>query len=141
MDPTEQDHYDKARFATILQNLNRDNIPSLASAVRYSGHPSTRIIDAPTTPRPVSCRLLSRITCGSYNAVSTVLFADGTLWGISQAMRKQIRVRSLHGIAEAMAQLNSLSFSQGGSRLFDAKGDVVGVGASNIVDLDWWQSM
>lgn len=216
MDPSEQDHYDKAGFATILQNLNRENIPSLASVVRSSGHPSTRIIDAPTTPRPVSCRLLSRITCGSYNAVFTVLFADGTLWvlkvpanghsqywnasaaealtseaftmrlvrrettipvpevfafdaslenelacpfiflelihgksladvwfdqGISQAMREQIRVRSLHGIAEATAQFNSLSFSQGGSLLFDAKGDVVGVGSSNLVDLDWWQSM
>ena len=211
MNSSEQDDFDRARFATILRNLKRDKIPSLASAVRYSGHPSTSMIDAPTTPKPVSCRLLSHITCGSYNAVFTVLFADGTLWvlkvpahghtqcwdapaaealtseaytmrlirrettvpvpevfafdaslenelgcpfilmemiygkslaevwfdqEISQAMREQIRIRSLQGIAEAMAQLNSLTFSQGGSLLFDGKGNVAGVGSSNVVDLE-----
>ncbi|KAF6219033.1 hypothetical protein HO133_005577 [Letharia lupina] len=156
-------------------------------------------------------RLLSHITCGSYNAVFKILFADGTLWvlkipanghrqcwnapasealtseaftmrlirrgttipvpevfafdaslenelgcpfilmehvhgkllqdvwsdqEISHAKREQIRIRSLHGIAEAMAQLNSLAFSQGGSLVFDAKGDVAGIGSSNIVDLE-----
>ena len=211
MDSSDQDDFDRARFATILQNLKRDKIPSLASAVRYSGHPSTGIIEVPPTPQPVSCRLLSRITCGSYNAVFTVLFADGTLWVLkvpahghaqcwdtpaaealtseahtmrligrettipvpevfafdaslenelgcpfilmeliygkslaevwfdqemSQPMREQIRIRSLQGIAEAMAQLNSLTFSQGGSLLFDAKGNVAGVGSSNVVDIE-----
>ena len=211
MDSSDQDDYDRARFATILHNLKRDKIPSLASAIRYSGHPSTGIIEVPTSPQPVSSRLLSHITCGSYNAVFTVLFADGTLWvlkvpahghthcwdapaaealtseahtmrlirrettipvpevfafdaslenelgcpfilmelihgkslaevwfdqEISQAKREQIRIRSLQGIAEAMAQLNSLTFSQGGSLVFDAKGDVVGVGSSNVVDLE-----
>lgn len=211
MDSSDQDHFDRARFATILRNLNRDRIPSFASAIRYSGHPSTGIIDVPSTPRPVSCRLLSHITCGSYNAIFKVLFADGTLWvlkvpasghgqcwnapasealtseaftmrlirrettipvpevfafdaslendlgcpfilmemihgkslsdvwfdqGLSHAKREQIRIRSLQGIAEAMAQLNTLTFSQGGSLLFDAKGDVVGIGSSNIVDLE-----
>ena len=211
MDSSEQDEFDRARFATILRNLKRDKIPSLASAVRYSGHPSTSIIDVPTNPQPVSCRLLSHITCGSYNAVFTILFADGTLWvlkipahghsqcwdapaaealtseahtmrlirretkipvpevfafdtslenelgcpfvlmemiygkslaevwfdqEISQAMREQIRIRSLQGIAEAMAQLNTLTFSQGGSLIFDAKGNVAGIGSSNVVDLE-----
>lgn len=211
MESSDQDHFDKARFATVLRNLRRDNIPSFASAVRYSGHASTGTIDVPTTPRPVGCRILSYITCGSYNAVFKISFADGTLWvlkipanghrqcwdapagealtseaftmrlirrettipvpevfafdaslenelgcpfilmehihgkllqdvwfdqEISHAKREQIRIRSLHGIAEAMAQLNSLAFSQGGSLLFDAKGDVVGIGSSNIVDLE-----
>lgn len=211
MDSSEQDAFDRARFATVLRNLKRDSIPSFASAVRYSGHPSTGIIEVPTTPRPIGCRLLSRVTCGSYNAVFKVLFADGTLWvlkvpangdrrcwnapasealkseaytmrlirrettipvpevyafdasienelgcpfilmelihgkplhdvwfdqSISQAMREQIRIRSLQGIAEATAQLNSLTFSQGGSLRFDAKGNVVGIGSANIVDLD-----
>ncbi|KAM0796936.1 kinase-like domain-containing protein, partial [Usnea florida] len=211
MDSSDQDDFDRARFATILHNLKRDKIPSLASAVRYSGHPSTGIIDVPTTPQPVSCRLLSHITCGSYNAVFTILFDDGTLWvlkvpahghaqcwdapaaealtseaytmrlirrettlpipevlafdaslenelgcpfilmeliygkslaevwfdqEISQAKREQIRIRSLQGIAEAMAQLNSLTFSQGGSLVFDAKGNVADVGSSNVVDLE-----
>lgn len=211
MDSSDQDAFDKARFATILRNLKRDNIASFASAVRYSGHPSTGSIEVPPTPRPVSCRLLSRITCGSYNAVFTLLFADGSFWvlkvpangheqcwdthaaealtseaftmrlikrettipvpevfafdaslknelgcpfilmehihgkplhdvwfaqGISLALREQIRIRALHGIAEAMAQLNTLTFSQGGSLLFDAKGDVVGIGPSNTVDLE-----
>ncbi|CAD6591337.1 MAG: hypothetical protein ASARMPREDX12_005084 [Alectoria sarmentosa] len=211
MDSSDQDAFDKARFATVLQNLKRDNIPSFASAVRYSGHPSMGTIDLPTTPRPVDCRLLSHITCGSFNAVITLLFADGTLWvlkvpatghqqcwdapaaealtseastmrlirrettipvpevfafdgslenelgcpfilmelihgkplievwfdqGLSQAKREQIRIRSLHEIAEAMAQLNTLTFSQGGSLLFDAKGEVSGIGSSNVVDLE-----
>lgn len=211
MDSSDQDAFDKARFATILRNLKRDNIASFASAVRYSGHISTGWKDVPTTPRPVGCRLLSHITCGSYNAVFTVLFADGTLWvlkvpanghhqcwdapaskaltsealtmrlirrkttvpvpevfafdaslqnelgcpfilmelihgkplqevwfdqGLSQAKREQIRIRSLHGIAEAMAQLNTLTFNQGGSLVFDVKGDVSGIGSSNIVDLE-----
>ena len=211
MESLEQDSFDKARFATVLRNLKRDNIPSLASGVRYSGHPSTNIIDIPTTPRPVGCKLLSHITCGSYNAVFTILFADGTLWvlkipanghsqcwdapasealrseaftmrlirrettisvpevfafdaslenelgcpyilmelihgkplqdvwfdqGVSQALREQRRIRSLHGIAEAMTQLNSLAFRQGGSLLFDAEGEVAGIGSSNIVDLE-----
>lgn len=48
-------------------------------------------------------------------------------------MREQIRIRSLHGIAEAMAQLNSLTFSQGGSLQFEDRGNVVGIGSSNIV--------
>ncbi len=211
MESSEQDSFDKARFATVLRNLKRDNISSLASGVRYSGHPSTDIIDIPTTPRPVGCKLLSHITCGSYNAVFTILFADGTLWvlkipanghsqcwdvpasealiseaftmrlirrettipvpevfafdaslenelgcpyilmelihgkplqdvwfdqGISQALREQKRIRSLHGIAEAMTQLNSLAFNQGGSLLFDAEGEVAGIGSSNIVDIE-----
>lgn len=80
MDSSEQDAFDRTRFATVLRTLKRDSIPSFASAVRYSGHASTGIIDVPTTPQPVGCRLLSRITCGSYNAVFTVLFADGTMW-------------------------------------------------------------
>ena len=54
---------------------------------------------------------------------------------ISQAKREQIRIRSLQGIAEAMAQLSSLTFSQGGSLFFDANGDVAGIGCSNVVDL------
>ena len=211
MDSSDQDEFDRARFATILRNLKRDKIPSLASAVRYSGHPSTGIIEVPTTPQPVSCRLLSHINCGSYNAVFTILFADGTLWvlkvpahghsqcwdapaaealtseahtmrlirretaipvpevfafdaslenelgcpfilmemiygkslaevwfdqEISQAKREQIRIRSLQGIAEAMAQLSTLTFSQGGSLIFDAKGNIAGVGSSNVVDLE-----
>ena len=211
MDSSDQDDYDRARFAAILQNLKRDKIPSLASAVRYSGHPSTGIIDIPTTPQPISSKILSHIICGSYNAVFTVLFADGTLWvlkvpahghtqcwdapaaealtseahtmrlirrettipvpevfafdasvenelgcpfvlmemihgkslaevwfdqEISLAKREQIRIRSLQGIAEAMAQLNSLTFSQGGSLIFDAKGNVAGVGCSSVVDLE-----
>ena len=55
---------------------------------------------------------------------------------ISQAKREQIRIRSLQGIAEAMAQLNSLTFSHGGSLVFDAKGNVAGVDSSNVVDLE-----
>ena len=55
---------------------------------------------------------------------------------ISQAKREQVRIRSLQGIAEAMAQLNALTFSQGGSLIFDAKGNVAGVGSSNVVDLE-----
>ena len=55
---------------------------------------------------------------------------------ISLAKREQIRIRSLQGIAEAMAQLNSLTFSQGGSLIFDAKGNVAGVGCSSVVDLE-----
>ncbi len=211
MASSEQDSFDKARFSTVLHNLKRDNIPSLASGVRYSGHPSTDIIETPTTPRPIGCKLLSHITCGSYNAVFTILFGDGTLWvlkipangnsqcwdapasealiseaftmrlirrettipvpevfafdaslenelgcpyilmelihgkplqdvwfdqGVSQALREQNRIRSLHGIAEAMTQLNSLAFSRGGSLQFDAKGEVAGIGSSNIVDLE-----
>ena len=211
MDFSDQDDLERARFATVLRNLKRDNIASFASLVRYSGHPSTGLIDVPATPRPVGCRLLSNITCGSYNAVFRVLFADGTLWvlkvpanghhecwdaparealtseaftmrlirretsipvpevfafdasyenelgcpfilmelihgkllqdvwfdqGVSQAMREQVRIRSLQGIAEAMTQLNSLAFNQGGSLLFDSKGNVVGIGSSNIVDLE-----
>lgn len=211
MDASDQDAFDKARFATVLRTLKRDKIPAFASAVRYSGHLSTGFIDDPTTPQPVGCRLLSYITCGSFNAVFKVLFADGTLWvlkipanghrqcwdapasealtseaftmrlirretaipvpevfafdaslenelgcpfilmelvygkplqdvwfaqGVSLAKREQIRIRCLHGIAEAMAQLNTLTFSQGGSLLFDTKGDVVGIGSSNTVDLE-----
>ena len=211
MNFSDQDDLDRARFATVLRNLKRDKIASFASTVRYSGHPSTGLIDVPATPRPVGCRLLSNITCGSYNAVFKVLFADGTFWvlkvpanghhqcwdaparealtseaftmqlirretsipvpevfafdssyenelgcpfilmefihgkplqdvwfdqGISQAMREQIRIRSLQGIAEAMTQLNSLAFDQGGSLLFDNRGNVVGIGSSNIVDLE-----
>lgn len=56
--------------------------------------------------------------------------------GISQAMLEQKRIRSLHEIAEAMAQLNALTFSEGGSLLFDTKGDVVGIGSSNVVDFE-----
>ena len=211
MDSSDQDSFGKARFAIVLQNLKRGSIPPLASAVRYSGHPSAATIDVPTTPRPISCKLLSHITCGSYNAVFRILFADGTLWvlkvpanghrqcwnapasealtseaftmrlirrettipvpevyafdasldnelgcpfilmelihgkplqdvwfdpSISQALREQIRIRSLHGIAEAMVQLNTLTFTQGGSLLFNAKGEAVGIGSSNIVDLE-----
>ena len=209
MDSPEQGDCDRARFATVLRNLKRDRIPAFASAVRYSGHHSTSIIDIPTTPRPVTCRLLSRITCGSFNAVFKMLFADGTLWvlkvpasghsqcwdvparealtsealtmrlirrqttipvpevfafdaslenelgcpfilmefihgkplndvwftqGVSQPKQEQIRTRALQGIAEAMTQLNSFAFNQGGSLLFDAKGNVAGIGSSNIVD-------
>ena len=209
MDSAEQGDCDRARFATVLRNLKRDRIPSFASAVRYSGHHSTSIIDVPTTPRPVTCRLLSRITCGSFNAVFKILFADGTLWvlkvpasghsqcwdvparealtsealtmrlirrqttipvpevfafdaslenelgcpfilmelihgkplndvwftqGVSQPKQEQIRTRALQGITEAMTQLNSFAFNQGGSLLFDAKGNVAGIGSSNIVD-------
>ena len=211
MDSSDRDDFDRARFATVLQNLKRDSIPSFASAVRYSGHQSTGIIGTPTTPRPINCRLLSRITCGSFNAVFKLLFADGTLWvlkipasghhqcwnvparealaseaftmrlirrettvpvpevfafdaslenelgcpfilmelihgkplhevwfvqGVSQAIREQIRIRSLQGIAEAMTQLNALAFDQGGSLLFDPKGNVAGIGTSNVVDLE-----
>ena len=211
MDSADQEDFDSARFATVLRNLKRDRIPSFASAVRYSGHRSTCIIDVPTTPRPVTCRLLSRTTCGSFNAVFQILFADGTLWvlkvpanghgqcwdgparealtsealtmrlirrrttipvsevfaydatlenelgcpfilmefihgkplnevwftqGVSQPKREQIRTRALQGIAEAMTQLNSFAFSQGGSLLFDAKGNVAGIGSSNVVDLE-----
>ena len=211
MDSSDQGGFDRARFATVLRNLKRDSIPSFASAVRYSGHHSTGIIDVPATPRPVRCRLLSHTTCGSFNAVFNILFADGTLWvlkipanghrqcwdvparealtseaftmrlirhettipvpeifvfdaslenelgcpfilmefihgkplhevwfaqGVSQALREQIRIRTLQGIAEAMTQLNSLTFNQGGSILFDAKGRVIGIGSSNIVDLE-----
>ena len=211
MNSSHQEDFDRARFATVLRNLKRDSIPAFASAVRYSGHHSTGIIDVPTTPRPVTCRPLSHITCGSFNAVFRMLFADGTLWvlkvpanghrqcwdkpaeealtseaftmrlirrettipvpevfafdasidnelgcpfilmemihgkplqdvwfdqGVSHAVREQIRIRSLRGIAEAMTQLNSLAFSQGGSLLFDAKGEVVGIGSSNVVDLE-----
>ncbi|KAL9071454.1 MAG: hypothetical protein Q9161_004171 [Pseudevernia consocians] len=107
MDSSDQDSFDKARFATVLRNLKRGSIPPLASAVRYSGHPSTAIID-------------------------DVWFDPS----ISQALREQIRIRSLHGIAEAMVQLNTLTFSQGGSLLFNAKGEAVGIGSSNIVDLE-----
>ncbi len=35
-----------------------------------------------------------------------------------------------------MTQLNSLAFSQGGSLIFDPKGDVIGIGSSNVVDLE-----
>ena len=211
MDSSDQNAFDKARFATILRNLKRESIPSFASAVRYSGHPSIGTIDIPTTPQPINCRLLSRITCGSFNAVFSILFADGTLWilkvpanghrqcwdapasdaltsevftmrlikrqttipvpevfafdasfenelgcpfilmeriygkplpdvwfdmGISRAQREQKRIRSLHGIAEAMAQLNTLTFSQGGSLLFDEEGSVVGIGSSKVVDFE-----
>ena len=211
MDFADQEDLDRARFATVLRNLKRDSIPSFASAVRYSGHRSIGIIDVPTTPRPVACRLLSRTTCGSFNAVFRIMFADGTLWvlkvpasghsqcwdvparealtsealtmrlirrqttipvpevfafdgslenelgcpfilmelihgtplhdvwftqGMSQAKREQIRIRALQGIAEAMTQLNSFAFNQGGSLLFDAKGNVTGIGSSNIVDFE-----
>ena len=54
---------------------------------------------------------------------------------MSQTKREQIRIRSLQGIAEAMAQLNALTFSQGGSLTFDAEGNVAGVGSSNVVNL------
>ena len=211
MDFADQEDFDRARFATVLQNLKRDRIPSFASAVRYSGHHSTDVIDVPTTPRPITCRLLSRTTCGSFNAVFKILFADGTLWilkvpasghsqcwdvharealtseaftmrlirrettipvpevfafdaslenelgcpfilmewihgkplhdvwftqGVSHAKREQIRVRALQGIAEAITQLNSFAFNQGGSLLFDAKGNFTGIGSSNVVDLE-----
>ena len=211
MDSADQEVFDRARFATVLENLKRDRVPSFASTVRYSGHHSTAIIDVPTTPRPVSCRLLSRITCGSFNAVFRILFADGTLWvlkvpasghsqcwdvhardalisealtmrlirhqttipvpevfafdaslenelgcpfilmelihgkplidlwfaqGVSHAKREQIRMRALQGIAEAMTQLNAFAFDQGGSLLFDAKGNVAGIDKTNTADLE-----
>lgn len=211
MDFSEQEDLDRPRFATILRNLKRENITSLASQVRYSGHPSTGIIHVPTTPGPARCELLPHIAYGSFNAVFKVQFTNGTRWvlkipanghtqcwdapaaealtseaftmrlirretsipipevfafdaslenelgcpfilmeriegkplhevwwnqSISQAQREQFRIRSLHGIAEAMAQLSNLTFSQGGSLLFDTKGNVSGIGSSNVVDLE-----
>ena len=62
----------------------------------------------------------------------------GVWWNqsVSRARREQVRVRALHDIAEAMTQLNSLTFSQGGSLLFDDKGNVSGMGSANIFDLE-----
>ena len=51
--------------------------------------------------------------------------------GVSQPKREQIRTRALQGIAETMAQLNSFAFNQGAPLLFNAKGNVAGIGSSN----------
>lgn len=211
MEYSDQKELDGSRFATVLRNLKRENIPSLASRVRRSGQPSTGIIDNPTTSQPTSCELLPQITCGSFNAVFKIKFTNGTRWvlkvpaighhqfwdapasealtsealtmrlikrettipipqvfafdaslenelgcpfvlmehvkgkplhdvwwnqSVSQARREQFRVRSLHDIAEAMTQLNNLTFSQGGSLLFDDKGNVSGIGSSSMFDLE-----
>ena len=56
--------------------------------------------------------------------------------GKSPAMREQVRIRALQGIAEAMTQLNSLTFSYGGSLVFDAQGNVLGIGGMNVVDFE-----
>ncbi|CAF9943460.1 MAG: hypothetical protein ALECFALPRED_000404 [Alectoria fallacina] len=71
---------DKARFATVLKNVKYDCLASFASTVRHSGHHSTGIINVPVNPRPISCRYLSNINCGSFHVVINVLFADGTMW-------------------------------------------------------------
>lgn len=55
---------------------------------------------------------------------------------ISHARREQLRIRSLHDIAEAMTQLSTLDFSQGGSLRFDTKGNVSGIGSSWVVHLE-----
>lgn len=70
---------DKAKFATVLKNVKYDCLASLASTVRHSGHHSTDIINVAANPRPISCRYLSNINCGSYHVVINVLFADGTM--------------------------------------------------------------
>ena len=211
MEYSDPKELDGSRFATVLQNLKRDNVPSLASRVRQSGHPSTGIIDQPTTSQPSSCELLPQITCGSFNAIFKIKFTDGTRWilkvpaighqqcwdapasealtsealtmrlikcettipvpevfafdaslenelrcpfilmehvrgkalhgvwwsqSVSQARREQFRVRSLHDIAEAMTQLNALTFHQGGSLLFDDEGNVSGMRSLNMLDLE-----
>ena len=80
MEYSDQKELDGSRFATVLQNLKRENIPSLASRVRHSGHTSTGIIKQPTTPQPTSCEPLTQITCGSFNAIFKIKFTDGTRW-------------------------------------------------------------
>ena len=54
--------------------------------------------------------------------------------GVSLTKQEQIRTRALQGIAEAMTQLNSFTFNQGGSLLFNTRGNVAGIGSSNVVD-------
>ncbi len=54
----------------------------------------------------------------------------------SPAMREQVRIRALQGIADAMTQLNSLAFSYGGSLVFDAQGNALGIGGMNVVDFE-----
>ena len=71
---------DKVRFAIVLKNLKYDCLASFASTVRHYGHRSTGVIDVPATTRPVSCRYLSNINCGSYHVVIILSFADGTMW-------------------------------------------------------------
>ena len=211
MEYSDPKELDGSRFATVLQNLKRDNVPSLASRVRQSGHPSTGIIDQLTTSQPSNCELLPQITCGSFNAIFKIKFIDGARWvlkvpaighqqcwdapasealtsealtmrlikrettipvpevfafdaslenelgcpfilmehvrgkalhgvwwsqSVSQARREQFRVRALHDIAEAMTQLNALTFNQGGSLLFDDKGNVSGMRSLNMLDLE-----
>lgn len=49
---------------------------------------------------------------------------------------EQFRARCLQGIAEAMAQLNKLSFERGGALSFDKDGNVSGVGARYYADFN-----
>ena len=77
---SDQDNIDDPMFATIMRNLKRSSIPSLASKVRHTGHPSTGIIDNPTTPQPISCKLLPGINRGSFNAVFKIDFTDRVRW-------------------------------------------------------------
>lgn len=53
----------------------------------------------------------------------------------SQSTVEQFRKRILQELAEAMAQLNALTFGQGGSLVFDGEGKVAGVGPCRIADL------
>ena len=52
----------------------------------------------------------------------------------SEAAQKQFRTRVLQELAAAMAQLNNLRYSEGGSLLFDQSGNVTGIGALRVVD-------
>ena len=55
--------------------------------------------------------------------------------GCSIAKQQQIRLRILQTLAEAMADLSTLTFPQGGALQFDANGEYIGIGGTRVIDL------
>ena len=80
MDSSSQEDSDRARFVTVSQNLEREKISVVCVYSSLFWPCFHGLIDVPTSPRPIRCELLSGTTCGSFNAIFKVLFADGTVW-------------------------------------------------------------
>lgn len=134
---------EKAKFSTILNNLNLDRLPSLVSEIQYSGHHSTGII-VPTSAQPIP--EISAFESGIGNELGCPFIVMEMVrgrplyhgWfeeGASQAKLERFRAKALQSIAEAITQLSELKFSQRGSPIFDPDGELKHIGKSKVADL------
>lgn len=58
--------------------------------------------------------------------------------GVSRVKLNRFRAKALQGLADAMVQLNKFKFQEGGGLVFDADGELAGIGSAKVVD-EWTQ--